>query len=175
MQKYKVLAPAFTDVNGVEFKQGATIALDSSYPIEDLIREGAIELIPAEIKKFTVVKGPIANLAREVFQTGNTIELVEDDELTVVFLRDGIIVPEGTKLPSAESNVGAPISAPVEPGTSGDTEPRKRYRGQVVLSENDRTVGEQTFRHIVCANGTEYDLTDVEYKGEVHVSYPTQQ
>ncbi len=59
------------------------------------------------------------------------------------------------------------VDLPVE-----QEEPRKRFRGQIVVSESDRTVETQTFHHIRIADGSEYDLDDREYNGEVHISYP---
>ena len=52
------------------------------------------------------------------------------------------------------------------PGTDTE-EPKLAYRSQIVLNVYPRVVGEQTFKHIVCENGTEYDLTDAEYDTEV--------
>lgn len=119
--------------------------------------------------KYTVVKGPIANAQAEVFQTGNDIEFEEGSELATTFLADGVIVPFGT----APANTAAVApKPPVEAGATGDVEPRKRYRGQIVLAESDRTVGTQTFKHIRLADGSEQDLTEREYNAEVHISYP---
>lgn len=68
---------------------------------------------------------------------------------------------------------GAEETIPTAPETAvePEVEPQKRYRGKVILEESDRVVGEQTFKHISLEDGTQYDLTDMEYKGEV---YPSQ-
>lgn len=169
MQKYKVLSPSFTTAEGVQYEEGEVVVLDSSYPIHDLIREGAIEVVPEVITaRYEVIKGPVANREGERFLTGNIVELPVEDDLTKVFLADGFIVPENTRV--VGGGVDEELKAPVEPGTDG--EPRKRYRGIVVLTESERTVGEQVFKHIHCADGVEYDLTDAEYVAEVHLSFP---
>lgn len=49
--------------------------------------------------------------------------------------------------------------------------PQKRFRGQLVLTETERTVGKQTFKHILIVDGSEYDLTDEEYATAVTLSY----
>lgn len=184
MQKYKVLKSfinpwgtavtpgtdsdafvLFIDVEAADPKIGPAIAT--------LIAEGAIELVPEApapaIIKYEVVKGPIAIPGADTYQTGNVMEFPEGDPLAASLLETGAIVVFGTIVPVKD--VGN-ITAPVKPGTINDSEPRKRYRGQIITAESDRTVGEQTFKHIACADGTEYDLTNKEYKGEVHVSYP---
>ncbi len=51
-------------------------------------------------------------------------------------------------------------------------EPRLRYQGRVILDEYPRTVGIQTFVHIVCDDGTEYDLSEAQRRTEVYVTYP---
>lgn len=169
MQKYKVLVD--TMFNDTEHKIDDVVELDSANEVTiNLQAEGIIVLIIDEsvTAKYEVVKGPIANRKGERFLVGNVIELPVDDELTKAFLEKGMIVPEGTVVPVEEEKK----AEPVEESTITDKEPRPRYRGQIVISESERTVGEQTFKHIRCADGAEYDLTDLEYKTEVHVSYP---
>lgn len=72
-------------------------------------------------------------------------------------------------------------SAPIEPvvetsvaeqEVAADTEPRKRYRGRVVLEDGERTVEGRTYHHIKLDDGSEMDLNDLEYDTEVKVSYP---
>lgn len=114
-----------------------------------------------------------------VYAVGTIIELDATSEAVIEAVKAGVLsfwedeIVESGNMPAEVAPVKeeAPV-APVEPGSIADTEPRARYRGMVVMSESERTVGEQTFKHIVCDNGTEYDLTDAEYTTEVKVSYP---
>jgi hypothetical protein len=91
---------------------------------------------------------------------------------------DGALVPPAENT-TGSSNAPAPESAKPEVGAAediippvADGEPRLRYRGQVVLSESERTVGRQTFKHIRIVDGSEYDLTNEEYANEVKLSMP---
>lgn len=136
--------------------------------IEALIADGSIELVPAVFLDYIVTtdKG-VLNDANETFQKGNVIQFEEGSEDAAALVADNSIMLKSvfdTLPPVASSAVDA----------TADIEPRKRYRGHVVLKEGKRTVGAQVFNHISCADGQEYDLTDIEYKGEVHVSYPPQ-
>lgn len=180
--QFKVLAENGVILEGTDetvHPQGAMIEIDpSSEQAIALVGNKAIEPVedtpPIVTKKYEVLKGPISNREAEVFQTGNVIELEVNDPLTETFLKEGMIGEIGTKKQTRRAQV-ASIAAPVEPGTAGDTEPRLRYRNQIVISESDRVVGEQTFKHIRCADGVEYDLTEKEYAGEVKMSYPSQE
>lgn len=144
-----------------------------------LVANGAIEISPEEptivTARYAVIRGPIENRQGEKFLTGNMIELPVDDDLTRAFLEGQMIVPEGTPEGEVVDSMAAAPVAPVEPGTPGDTEPRLRYRGQVVIDESIRTVGVQSFRHIRCADGVSYDLTEQEYRTQVYKSYPSEQ
>lgn len=120
---------------------------------------------------YEVVQGPIATPEGVELQTGDILERVAGDDFAQGMLDAGIIKVFGSTDP-AEQAVPEPLAAPVE--TNTNKEPRKRYRGHIVEVDGMRTVGEQTFHHIRCEDGAEYDLTDLEYH-EVVVSYPPQQ
>lgn len=175
MQKFKVIGEHGIMLNATGntiYEIGTIVELDPASPeTHALVANGAIVVSVEEptivTARYTVVRGPIENRQGEKFLTANIIELPVDDDLTRAFLEGQMIVPEGTAIPT-------PV-APVEPGTPGDTEPRLRYRGQVVIDESIRTVGVQSFRHIRCADGVEYDLTDQEYRTHVYKSYPSEQ
>lgn len=51
-----------------------------------------------------------------------------------------------------------------------DIAPKKFYRGDLIIDEQPRTVGAQTFQHIKTSQGHEFDLTEEEYKKDVTVS-----
>lgn len=45
--------------------------------------------------------------------------------------------------------------------------PKLSYRGLLIVSSGFRTVENTKYRHIRCSDGTEYDLTEKEYKEQV--------
>lgn len=116
----------------------------------------------------------------EVFQKGNLIQFADGDQDAVALLADKSIMLKSDfdALPKTAPVTTPPVAPPgvavASISKDPNAEPRKRYRGHVVISESQRTVGAQTFNHIGIADGTEYDLTDKEYAAEVHVSYPPQ-
>ena len=122
----------------------------------------------------------VLNDANETFQKGNVIQFEEGSEDAAALLADKSIIlkSEFDALPKTAPVTTPPVAPPgvavASISKDPNAEPRKRYRGHVVLSESQRTVGAQTFNHIGIADGTEYDLTDKEYAAEVHVSYPPQ-
>lgn len=102
-----------------------------------------------------------------ITEMGQVVERDPEDEQVIRLLDGGFIEAIPDEEPRVASSV---VDSQIE--HSEPTEPRLRYRGQLVLSESERTVGKQTFRHIHIADGSEYDLTDLEYKTEVKMAYP---
>lgn len=192
MHKYKVLKD-FTnpwgtpvEANPKDLVAGSFVAVDFSDEeladpkvgpaIEALIADGSIELIPAVFVDYVVMTQlGVLNDANETFQKGNVIQFEQGSLEAQALVTEGDIMLKSDfdALPvdeSAPSVITTPNVTSIDP----NTEPRKRYRGQIVMHESKRTVGAQTFNHIVVADGSELDLTDKEYAGEVHVSYRTQ-
>lgn len=144
--------------------------------IEALIADGSIELIPAVFVDYVVMTQlGVLNDANETFQKGNVIQFEQGSLEAQALVTEGDIMLKSDfdALPVDES-APSTITTPNATGIDPNAEPRKRYRGQIVMHESKRTVGTQTFNHIAIADGSELDLTDKEYAGEVHVSYPTQ-
>lgn len=186
MHKYNVTKDCLNPW-GTEIKAGSVVEY-SDVDLQDenvktivdaLVAEGSlVEIVdapPAVLVDYVVVQGPVSNPEGEVFQTGNALQLPEGDIFAEDMVKAGLIMTkeEHDKLPkevpaAAASSVGAPTT----PSVAGSTEPRPRYRGQVVISDGMRTVGVQTFHHIRLADGSELDLTAREYSTEVKVSYP---
>lgn len=108
----------------------------------------------------------------DVIPMGEIVELDPENEQTKHFLEGGFVEPVVETPPVTAPAVASESVEPTEP--TEQVEPRKRYRGQVVIEESERTVGAQTFKHIRLEDGSELDFTTVEYDGEVHVSYPPQ-
>lgn len=111
----------------------------------------------------------------EAVQPGTVIELDPAAEQTIALLDSGaieVVAADADEEDAEEEKDG--IAVPATPGSDTDVEPRDRYNGIVVLNRSPRVVGEQTFTHIVCADGTEYDLTDEEMRTKVYSSYPAQ-
>lgn len=113
-----------------------------------------------------------------VFPAGAVIQLDPASEQAAALVGSGAIVVTDEQVPEVKKDEVVPpaeteIVPPVEQGSEKDTEPRERYRGIVVLNKYDRTVGEQTFVHIVCIDGTEYDLTQVEAETAIKISFPS--
>lgn len=87
------------------------------------------------------------------------------------------VVPEA---PVAEEVPAAPVAEVVAEAPVAETsnvvaasgEPRKRYHGQLIVAEEPRIVGEQTFQSITLEDGSTMDLNEVEYRTEVKVSFP---
>lgn len=122
--------------------------------------------MPEEIKQPEVVTEEwLAAHPDSALQVGDAIPTTD---AVGIKLEDG----EEQKDEEIEEEKKDDIAPPVEQGSVDDTEPRLRYRGQIVLSTTERTVGVQTFKHIACGNGTEFDLSEQEYRTEVIVSYP---
>lgn len=186
MNKYKVLQEFSTgpEEAKVIYEVGAIIELDPAKDdVVSLSEHGMIEAVVDEVKDeevkepvlvdYVVVNGPFANQQAEVFQTGNAIQFPEGDEFAANAVQAGLIMTKAAHdaLPPKEEKVEE-AAAPTAPAVAGSTEPRKRYRGKIVLVESDRVVGAQTFKHIRTEEGHEYDLTAAEYQTEVIVSYP---
>lgn len=121
--------------------------------------------------EYIVVKGPVAKVHRtsedadpvtEVYQTGNVITFAEGDPLAASFISEGMI----------HLKVDAPKENTTAPAMPTEEEPRKRYRGKLVLTDGFRMVGVQQFRHLRLEDGTTLDLTEDEYQGEVKLSFP---
>lgn len=173
MEKYEVVNAIVVDEKA--HIAGEVVELDSSAELtKQWLGNGFIKpyVVPVpEVKKqikYEVVNGPIAVPEGETFQTGNILNRDEGDTFAEGMLSAGMIKIFGTE--SAAGAVAAtPLTAPTE---DNSTEPRKRYRGHVVLIDDMRTVGPQTFHHIRCDDGAEYDLTAVEYRTEVVRAYP---
>lgn len=175
MEKYEVVGAIVVDEKA--HIAGEVVELDSNSDVtKEWLKNEFIKLYVApipEVKKlikYEVVNGPIADPEGETFQTGNIIMRDEGDAFAEGMLTAGIIKVYGTEAPAGGAAAAAPLQAPVETDAGG--EPRKRYRGHVVLIDDMRTVGTQTFHHIRCDDGAEYDLTALEYKSEVKMAYP---
>lgn len=149
MSQYKV-------VQGLEYPRGIVHEIGS---IIELTDEEVAGFDPNLIEK---VEEPKVQNVGDVCTTeeGKTGTLQPSQAGFVCVANEEPVVPP---TPVAE--------VPEAPGVL-PTEPQKRYRGHVVIMESENTVGVQTFKHIRLDDGTEYDLTDVEYRTEVHVSYP---
>lgn len=124
--------------------------------------------------------------SERLYEKDTVIVLDAETEETKTLVANGIVVEVVEENPIAQTQVpGTPDATitpepvvevvtetvPAEEIPSASAEPQKRYRGQLVLSDTMRTVGEQTFHALRLEDGTEMDLTDAEYV-EVHVSYP---
>lgn len=96
---------------------------------------------------------------------------LEKKEEEVKEVETAEVVEEEKAAPVAEEE--KPVEAKEEEVVSHyPAEPRLRYRGKVVVSESERTVGTQTFKHIRLDSGEELDILPSEYAGVVYVAYP---
>lgn len=134
------------------------------------------------LKEFT--EGP--DEAKVTYEVGAIVEMEAEGDLTKELLANGAIEPAPEVIPSTvspEEAINAPepvaptevveeekIEEPVAPTEVAESIPVRLYRGSVILSEEPRTVGAQTFRHIKTAEGHDYDLTEEEYKTEVTIA-----
>lgn len=126
------------------------------------------------MQKYQVMKGSAMDAEGKSYEVGEEVILDAALESTQILVADGILAtiqPAPTPEIVLEEKKEE-VTAPIEPGTPSDAEPRLRYKGQVILTESERIVGERTFKHILCVNGTEFDLLDEEYRTEVKMSYP---
>lgn len=140
------------------------------------------------MKKYKVASesGVILEDGVVVHAIGTVIES-EPTALVEALIANGALEEIVEESPKVDAQTAAPVNAtgatsdttasqaeeiPAEEEKVSPTEPRLRYRGQLVLSESERTVGAQTFKHIRIADGSEYDMTDREYATEVRMSYP---
>lgn len=147
--------------------------------------EGDEEVVPVGS---IVEKDPDSKQIKRLLKAGVIQEVVEFQVGAACVTEDG---KPGTLQPAGEGNPmvcvaddaensDKPTTNPEQPAVEPvaeapgevEGEPRKRYRGQILIVDGKRTVGEQTFHHIKLADGSELDLTDAEYRTEVHVSYP---
>lgn len=101
---------------------------------------------------------------------GETVDADSDDSVVQGMVAAGAIVLVETVAPSAGLSP-VPESSDTAAVAMSD-EPRKRYRGVVVVAESVRTVEGRGFNHIKLADGVEMDLNQLEYETEVKVSYP---
>lgn len=110
-------------------------------------------------------------------------EILNLEHLTVAaldeYVKDGVLSPveeSQVATPGASAVVGnatGAVAAAVVAASSDEShEPRKRFRGQIVVSEGMREVNGAEFHNIRIADGSSYDLNEVEYEAEVKISYP---
>ncbi len=180
MQKYKVInGHTVITPDEVTHTTDEVLELD---PESDLtkgwLENGYIELVidaplPTMID-YVVVQGPFTNANGEVFQTGNAVQFPEGSELADMAIKEGLIMTKTDHDNLPKDQTTSSVGAPTTPTVAGNTEPRLRYRGKIVLVDGSRTVGAQTFHHIRVEDGSEYDLTDLEYQTEVVMAYPSQ-
>lgn len=122
------------------------------------------------MNQYKVITEMVQFVDGAMHEMGKILDLDPEHEDTKNLLEQNAI--ELVAEPMKEDVKNEEVPAPTTPAVVGGVEPRPRYRGQVILVDGPRTLGSQTFHHIRTEDGHEYDLTDAEYAGEVHVSYP---
>lgn len=86
---------------------------------------------------------------------------------------DTIKVPKGIPVNAVAHTVAAEVApANVVAAVDPNEEPRKRYRGQIVITDGFRDTDGGKVHHIRIADGSTYDLSDKDYLLEVKLSYP---
>lgn len=159
MLQYDVLKGPVTDHLGKEFKDGDVMEFPEGDPLAVVLVQNGI------ISPKGFAGGiPTASPAKDAQNTTSNLNENTPDP------KEGAAsaTATGATLDTTEN----PEAAAAEEQKASPTEPRLRYRGQLVLEETDRTVGAQTFKHIRLGDGSELDMTDREYNAEVHLSYP---
>jgi len=84
-------------------------------------------------------------------------------------------VPAAAPAVGGQPSIGQVEDAPVQEEAKVDAStteavvPQKFYRGSLIVSEEPRTVGAQTFQHVKTVEGHDFDLTEDEYKADVTV------
>lgn len=150
MNTYKVLK------KWGDYKKGSIFTDDNSVTqdeIEALVEKGTLELILPEQKeyKFLVEFGDDAS---SKYMPGDIIMIPTagwTQEQADERVADGTI-----ELVSAEEEKQEETVSPVEVS--------KTYMKQVIISEAPRDINGITYHHIRIADGSEYDLTDTDYK-----------
>lgn len=121
---------------------------------------------------FEVTLGDVVYKAGEILDIDETLAdvqtLVTNGNIALVVDEPVALVVEENK--TVEENKEETVTADeVIPSD----EPRKRFKGQIVVVDGYRTLRDgNEVRHVSVADGSEYDLTELEYNTQVKVSYP---
>lgn len=160
MQQYKILVgELFGDLEQRYplGKEGDVVTLEQMTEefIKTCLENGLIEAVPATVVEEAAPKGSPENplSEEEAKEAGIDVEKVK---------AEAEVVDEVPVEAAAEETVAAPAVEEVAPAA-----PKKFYRGDLIIDEQPRTVGAQTFQHIKTGQGHEFDLTEAEYVAEV--------
>lgn len=131
------------------------------------------------MKEYKVLIGELVGENNDSLgKEGDVVALDETSEFVKVCLENNVIeevvaVPEGATVVMEEAKADVLDETPAETAAAPSAEnvaPNKYYRGSLIISEEPRTVGAQTFQHIKTGEGRDYDLTEDEYKKDVTIS-----
>lgn len=158
MQEYKILVPMLVNSAGVELgKEGDVIELvPNGDETKSFLEGGAIEAVPAteevdhEVTQADLDANP--DLVTEGVKVGDVIKLP--------------VMTDPEEIAKAKAEYEAAEAVPSAEAAT----PKKYYRGSLIISEEPRTVGAQTFQHIKTVEAHDFDLTEDEYKKDVTIS-----
>lgn len=142
---------------------------------QGLVVEGAIEQLPDEVSVEPKLEAYRAILdavfvSDKTLLKGETVMADSNDPVVQGLVAAGALELAGS-VAEADTTVNQ-IDTSEAASTALVNEPRKRYRGHVVVEEGLRTVEGHTYHHVKLDDGSEMDLSDGEYDTEVKMSYP---